>query len=293
MRIVAIALLSLLVSSLPPAQPKPVSISFTVSPEGFVIVPATLGSSLPVKLILDTGAGVDVLAPSVIAKLNGRPAGQFTAFRMTGERLEISLFVIPRLAVGPLVKKDALVGSWDLLDTMHLDGIIAANDLREQPFTLDFAAKEMTFETPQSLAKRRAEGKVSPLQLDEQRGIALDLFSSFLLGGQTGQCEIDTGSPGTEVNLRFMAPLEIDKDGPEVKKREFRNATGAMETRYETNLPEIALASAPEIKVVNPRVSFSTIIYDCVAGLNFWAGKTLTVDIPGRQIIVSAGSTKS
>jgi len=270
------------------AKPQAVSVPFITNSDGMVIVPATLAGTIPIHVILDTGAGLDVIAPSLIEKVHGKPAGQFTGFRMSGERLNLSLFVVPELSVGPLIKKDALVGTWDLLDQLHIDGIISASDFRQQPFTLDFVNKQLVFETKKTLSKRRSLGVSSPLQLDDQRGITLDLFSRFRLGTQTGQCEIDTGSPKATISLRYMTSLGIDKDGKDVKKQERRNAAGAGEVRYWTALAELSLSSAPQVNLSPARVSFSDIIYDCVVGVDFWSARAVTFDIPDRQLIVSA-----
>ena len=280
-------LVFLLVAAPLTAKPKQVSVPFTTNPDGLVIVPATAGGAISIHVILDTGAGLDVLAPSLIERLHGKPLSQFSGFRMTGERLDIPLFIIPELSVGPMVKKDAVVGSWDVLDKFHLDGIISVNDFRRQPFTFDFANKVLIFETPKTLAQRRATGKSSPLQFDDQREITLDLFAWFLIGNLPGQCEIDTGSPSATVSTRYMALLGIDKDGKDVRKHEGRTIAGAAEIRYDTSLPQISLTAAPQVSVAHSSVSFSDIIYDCVVGIDFWSGKALTIDIADKQLIVS------
>ena len=277
----------LLLNALPLfAKSKPVSIPFVISSD-MVVVPATVNGTIPIHVILDTGAGLDILAPSLIEKLHGKPAGQFSGFRMTGERLDIALFVIPELAVGPIDKKNQMVGSFDALDQLHIDGIVSLNDFRQNPFTLDFISQVIVFETSKSLAERLAKGKFSPLQLDDQRGIALDVFAQFLIAGQPGQCEIDTGSQNATVSLQYMALIGIEKDAKNVQKQEKRTIAGGMEVRYKTQLPEISLAALPEIGLTHPGVSFSNIIYDCVVGTDFWAGKALTIDIAGRRLIVS------
>lgn len=270
------------------ARPKPVSIPFTTNSDGMVIVPATLAATIPMHVILDTGAGLDVIAPSLIQKVHGKPAGQFTGFRMWGERLDIALFVVPEISVGPVVKKDALVGTWDLLDQLHLDGIISVNDFRRQPFTLDFANKQLIFETEKSLAKRKTDGSLAPLQMDEQRGITLDLFSQFAFGKQTGQCEIDTGSPQATISTRYMADLGIDKDSKDVRKKEHKTVGGATVAVYWTTLPQISLAAAPQVALAPAQLSFSDIIYDCVIGVDFWHDRALTIDIPDRQLTISS-----
>jgi hypothetical protein len=283
---VIFALFVLLVAAPLWAKPNPVSIPFTISTDGMVMVPATAGGSISIRVIFDTGAGFDVFAPSLIEKLHGKPLSQFSGFRMTGERIDIPLFVIDELSIGPMVKKNAVVGGWDALDKLHLDGIVSLNDFREQPLTFDFVNQMLIFETPDSLAQRRASGKSVPAQFDDQRKISLNLFAGFLIEGLPCQCEIDTGSQSVTASTRYMAQLGIDKNGKDVKKHEGRTIAGAAETRYETSLSQISLSAAPQISVTHPGVLFSDIIYDCVVGIDFWSGKTITVDIPGKQLIV-------
>ena len=288
MRHVRLVVLLIFFASLPiVAKSQVVSVPFTNdNPNGLVIVPAQLGN-IPVHLFFDTGAGLDIFAPSLIEKLHGKPAGRFTGFRATGERLDLPLFIIPKLSVGPLVKKDALVASWDVLDKYHMDGGISLNDFRQQPITFDFVKKQLIFETRKSVAQRRAHGESSPLQLDDYRGIALDMFSQFLIGDQPGQCEIDTGSPSATVSTRYMVALGIEKDGKGVQKRERPTVAGGTQVRWDTTLPRISLASAPDVYLANAPVSFSDIIYDCMVGVDFWRGRQLTIDIADRQLIVS------
>jgi hypothetical protein len=275
------------------AESKAVSIPFVTNSDGMVIVGATIGGNIPIHVIFDTGAGVDVFPPSLIEKVHGKPAGQFTGFRMTGERLDIPLFVIPELSVGPVTKKNVLVGSFDVLDQMHLEGIVSLNDFRQQPVTFDFPNKQVIFESKKSLAARRSTGSSAPLQVDDERGVILDIFSQFLLANQAGQCEIDTGSQSATVNMRYMAALGIDKDAKDVKKRERRTIAGATQVRYDTDLPGISLAAAAHVGLAPAHVSFSDIIYDCVVGVEFWAGRAFTVDISDRQIVVSNSAVSS
>jgi hypothetical protein len=264
-----------------------VALPFATTSDGFVLIPATVGDTRSIHVILDTGAGVDILAPSLVRALHGRPAGQFTGFRMQGDRIDIPLFVIPKLSVGPVVETDAVVGSWDVLDSLHIDGIVSANDFRRQPLTFDFVDRRVVFETQQSLAARRAAGVTSPIQLDDLRGSSLGLFARFMIGDAPAQCEIDTGSPATTVNVRYMKLLGIAEDGPSVRKHETHPRVGAPHVSYSATVPRIALAEAPDRGAANPKVAFSDIIYDCVLGIDHWAGKIVSVDIPDRQLILA------
>ena len=65
--------------------------------------------------------------------------------------------------------------------------------------------------------------------------------------------------------------------------------SGVSVVTYWTTIPKLALAGHPEIDLVHPRAASSDIIYDCVVGVDFWAGKVLTLDIADRQLIVARG----
>jgi hypothetical protein len=272
----------------PPVPGLPVSIPFTTTDEGLVVIPATVQGTVPVHLIFDTGAGFDVLAPSLIARLHGIPSGWYTGFRMWGDRIDIPLYTIGELAVGPIVRKNVTVGGWDLLDQMHLDGIISVNELRHQPFTFDFVNKVVVLESPETMAQRRRVERVSPIQIEDHRGIALEPLARFLFGADSGQCELDTGSPSTTINSRYLASLQIDTTDSAVRKRETRTTAGVAVRRYVTTAPGLALAAAPDIAVERPRVAFADIIYDCVAGIDFWSGTAVTFDIAARELLVSS-----
>jgi len=123
------------------------------------------------------------------------------------------------VSIGPFVKRDPVVGRWDVVDKFRLDGVISVDDFGQQPFTFDFTTKAVVLVTPKTLAQRRAAGKSSPLQFGDGHGMALDLFAQFLVGNQHGQCEIDTGSPRATVSIRFMKSLGIEKDGKDVQNK--------------------------------------------------------------------------
>jgi hypothetical protein len=269
----------------------PVSIPFTTTSDGLVLIPATLGGSVPAHLIFDTGAGIDVIAPSHLRRLHARPAGQFAAFRMWGDRVDVPLYTIDELSVGGSARKNVVVGGWDLLDTLHLDGIVSLNDFRHQPVTFDFTKNVVVLESSRSLAQRHQTGVAEALRFDDYRGIALDLFAEFRIGADSGLCSLDTGSPSATFNTRYLAPFAVDTTDSTVRRSDSKNAGGASGVRYSTRVPQWSLATSPLVTADHPRVTFANIIYDCVAGIDFWAGRAVTFDIPGRTLIVSRGKS--
>jgi hypothetical protein len=260
-------------------QKEAATLPFTTNDDGLVIVPVVLGGTMHTDMFLDTGAGLDALAPSIVDKLHGKPAGVFTVFRMSGDRLDLPLFIIPELKIGPIVKTNALVSGWAVLDQWHFGGVISMNEFRQQPFTIDFPNKRITFETNRSLHDRLHSGTSVPLKFDDGRGVALDLFLDVLVGGQVGQCEMDTGTPDSAFNIRYMKPLGISKDGEDVTKLQSGD--------YLTTIPQIALGADPSIRQIRPKVEFGDIIYDCVLGVHFWSDRSVTIDLQNRRLIVS------
>jgi hypothetical protein len=269
------------------SQKSPEHIPFLRSDDGILMIQGSVGTENQYSFILDTGAGLSVLSQSLVDKLGGKRAGQFTGFRMTGERLDVQLYTIPELRVGTIMRKSALVGAWDGLDKLHIDGIISLNFFRDQPITLNFEHKQLIFETPASLAQRRDSGRAVPVRLDDQRGISLELFAPFLVGSHSAECEVDTGSQGYTIQLRYMELLGLNKEGSNVKKFEHTSILGAKETRYTAALPSLALEGVPSDERQNARATFEELIYDCNIGSNYWTGRSVTFDVPGRTLIVS------
>jgi hypothetical protein len=267
-------------------QTQPVSIPFTTNSEGMVKIPATF-SGVEVRAIFDTGGGLDILAPSVLKQMHAQPAGVFTGFRMSAERLDIPLYTIASVRIGPFEKKNVTVGVLDMLDKVGIQAMIGMADLREQAFTIDFMHKQLVFETAKSLRQRHAKGDFVPLRVDDLRGIVLDLFAEFSFGKATGLCEIDTGDPGNAVNTRFMEALGIDKESQSVEKVTTKSFTGAERTRYKTTLPQLGFRSSPASAMKDAPVAFSDITFDCVIGIDYYRDKVLTFDIAHRELIVA------
>lgn len=261
------------------------TLPFTTNSEGMVHVPAEIGG-VSVEAVLDTGAGIDLVAPSVFKKMKAQPAGIYSGFRMSGERLDIALYTVSAVRIGSFEKKNVTLGVLDVLDKVGMQAIIGMNDLQEQPFTIDFVRKKLVFETQKSLSERRRNGSIVPLRTDEYRGIVLDLFAEFTIGNASGLCEIDSGDPGTAVNTRFMDLLGIDKGSKSVEKVTTKSITGAERVRYKTTVPQLAFKTVPDRAKTDARVAFSDIIFDCVVGLDFYADKVLTFDIARRELIV-------
>ncbi|MFZ1941398.1 MAG: retropepsin-like aspartic protease [Terracidiphilus sp.] len=252
------------------------------------MIPVSTGGAETTPFVLDTGSGVTVLAQSLVDRLGGKPAGRFTGFRLTGERIDLDLFTIPELRVGPVVRHDVVVAGWDGLDKFHLSGMIALDFFRDQEFTLDFSARRLVFESQPSLAARLRHGSVVKAQFDDVRGVSLDLFAPFRIDGKIGECEVDTGSQGYVFAARYMDALGLTAKSSGVKESKHTTILGNTETRYSAPVDSLTLGDTQIASSPHPSVLFENIIYDCNVGIDFWMNKTVTFDIPHKKLVVSS-----
>lgn len=265
----------------------PVSVPFTIAADTNLLMIPGASPDGP-SFALDTGGGVSVLAKSVVEKLGGKAYGTFTGFRLTGERIDLKLFKVSELRVGPVVQKDVVVGGWDGLDKLHLAGIVALDFFRAQPLTVDFVHHQLIFETSTSLARRRIAGKTVKVRLDDQRGVSLTPFARFRVGSQPAECEIDTGSQGYILNLRYMKQLGVDPNNSAVKRSEHTTILGNKELRFTATIPAPSLEGIPAVAGETVPALFEEIIYDCNIGIEYWMNRIVTFDIPHRVLLVSA-----
>jgi Aspartyl protease len=263
-----------------------VSVPFTIAADTNLLMIPSASPGGP-SFALDTGGGVSVLAKGLVEKLGGKSYGTFTGFRLTGERLDLELFKVPELRVGPIVQKEVVVAGWDGLDKLHLDGIIGLDFFRAQPITVDFVHHQLIFETSVSLAQRRIAGRTVALRLDDQRGVSLTPFARFRVGSRSAECEIDTGSQGYILNLRYMKQLGIDPNSSAVKRSEYTTILGNKELRYTAAVPTPSLKGIPAVAGESVPALFEEIIYDCNVGIQYWAGRIVTFDVPNKVLLVS------
>jgi hypothetical protein len=91
-RVARIALMIALLVSSPAALARPDSARDTIPLRPYVASLRTLDLEVggqTARMIFDTGAGVSVLTPEFAARVGCAPHGRITAFRMTGERVEM------------------------------------------------------------------------------------------------------------------------------------------------------------------------------------------------------------
>jgi hypothetical protein len=246
------------------------TVPFT-DPKGLVQVQGSVDGRPPVPMLVDLGAGVDVLS-SDLGRRYVLVNGKYVSLRLTGERVDLPIGKVLTLTMGGVRLDAPRVGIWKGLDGTGVDGLISATAFRNITTTFDFLNHNIIIEDAQTFPERvRSETRV-PLILQDDLGIALGLFAHFDFGdGKIGLCEIDTGSAGITIDKTFAASAGLNPGGA---------AKGSVSA--------IALVGAPQTRIVQPPVAFGDLIYDCNVGNSFWAGRNFTLDLPNHWIYLPA-----
>ncbi len=158
--------------------------------------------------LFDTGEGVTMITPALARDLGCEPWGNVTAFRMTGERLDLPrcddvafemgehAYTAPTTIVYDLGKLDA--------DTARLDGSIGLDLFAGRIITIRFASRQIVIETPGSLAARMKSGLEVPVRLVRgAEGAALDVNIGVNTPRGRAWMELDSANAGPTI---FVSP---------------------------------------------------------------------------------------
>lgn len=284
-RNVAIAIASISFALTPCAAVAVNHVPFTEVNGGLIQVQASVDGRSPVPMLVDLGAGIDVLSSNL-----GRQVvvvdGKYVSLRLSGERVDLPIGTIVSLAIGGVTLEVPRIGIWSGLDGTGVEGLISATAFRNIATTFDFRNHELIVEDAQTFPDRRRVAEKVPLIVQDDLGVSLGLFARFDFGaGVTGLCEIDTGSQGIMLDRTFASRLGINLADPRYKRVPMAAGGGVV-----ASAPSITLIGAPDTKIASPAVTYANLIYDCNVGNQFWAGRAFTLDLPNRLLYVAPPS---
>ena len=176
-----------------------------------VVVEARI-NDIPARLIVDTGAGLNVISPSFCKKIGCKTKGTYTGERNSGESLSVPLTTITSLALGRKTDPNVPVAIFALLDQLpsefgRIDGMVSLQFFKQRPFTLDYKNNELIFEDEASLRTRMAKGTAFPIMLELDR-YTLSVSVRVLINGKTvGHFLVDSGTQRTNVDPAVAAPV--------------------------------------------------------------------------------------
>ena len=233
------------------------TIPFTYE-NGLIKLSGSVDGQAPVPMLLDLGAGVDVLSERLAHLVDFK--GKYTTMRLTGQRTDLPMGKVVSLTLGNARVGDTSVGVWrGLYADRGVDGLVSAEAFRDTDVTIDFAARQLVVEDAVSFPERRRTATYVPLILQDDLNTALAVFARFDFGnGRSGLCLIDTGRKDIAIDNVFQ------KDG----------------------VPSLTLQGAPQTRMNNPPVKYGNLIYDCMIGNDFWQGRSFTLDVVNRGLWV-------
>ncbi len=261
----------------------------------FFSIPATVGGNHDARLIFDTGVGPSIVTGNFAERVHCRPAGEsFTGRRMSGQEVTMPLVSLESLAVGPVFRENAIVGSFDIFGEgtqmpegfAGIEGFLSPAFFEGIPFTLELAKERILVESEQSLSLIRKTGKSVPLRI-ERDGPSVTMFIDLLLpDGEVAVVEVDTGSDILILNKRYMHRLGIEKSGSATTKIEGKDETGHSYVRYRAPVSGLVhLESHHDLFQAAPEVMFQEIIYDGLVGVDFLKRYAVTFNTAGSELI--------
>ena len=263
---------------------QPISVPYELLMNEYMMVEVVVADSITERWMFDTGAGGNVVSQKLFDRLVCTPAGRLTGFRMMGERLDIDLYRVSSLEVAGVRRENVQIAPWPALDNMGISGIVSLKFFEDRPITIDFANKTFTVETTESAAALAASGEVVPIETQRYRDKALDVFLNLRLGDTVmAEFELDTGSGRRLwIDARFMEKLGINSTADSVATE--KNGESVWQV---TNLSRMSLWEAPSVAAGPLKATFrDSLIYDGVMGIAFWDNRAITIDLPGRRLIV-------
>ena len=177
---------------------------------GLIQVQGSVDGGAPVPMLVNLGAGIDVLSTNVGRRFV-RVNGKYVSLRLSGERVDLPIGNVDSLTIGGVSLQAPHVGIWSGLDGTGADGLISATAFRNITTTFDFRTQKVIIEDAETFPERIRIATRIPLILQDDLGIALGVFARFDFGGgKIGLCEIDTGSPGITIDKTFAAANGLD-----------------------------------------------------------------------------------
>ncbi|MCP4545185.1 MAG: hypothetical protein GY835_01815 [bacterium] len=170
------------------------------------------GETLP--FLFDTGGGVTAITPELAQRLGLEPSGRITAWRKSGERLdlarcgELEFSLADHTLHAPAVLfnlKQLLPPNWP-----EVGGLLSLHSFQGRVITLDASRAELTIETPVSLSKRIASMSEMKIRFSRQGGgSTLDI----LVAAATPNGEIWLELDNSNIGPLLLAPHALVQAG--------------------------------------------------------------------------------
>jgi predicted aspartyl protease len=122
-------------------------ITFSLVRDSLVVVPVFLNGQGPFRFLLDTGATNSILSTAIADQLK-IPTGSSGALITAGGSVPVTVRVVEVVQIGPvrIGKTTIAVSDAEILRTLHVDGIIGADYLKQFRVSIDYAHHVLSFQ---------------------------------------------------------------------------------------------------------------------------------------------------
>lgn len=256
-----------------------------------VVVPVTV-DGMVVRLVLDTGAGVEVIATGVAKDLGIQMTETYSGKRLNGDPLSIGMGKAKTVSFGGITKKDWLLAPMDYFDEMskeiNVQGLLSLKFFEDHPFTIDYPGKKIIIETPSSLAERKKSAFVAPIFITREIPPALGAEVDLNVDGKWKQRSIiDTGSAPTKLDMAFFKKLGFSESDPRLKKKSHN--TIAKTTTHAFFIPgpgRIQLYGSKDIVNDETPIRFQEKLSAASIGGNFFMKFQVTFDLQRGELLL-------
>lgn len=122
-------------------------IGFSFVRDSLVVVPVILNGHGKYRFLLDTGATHSILSSHVADQLNV-PAGRSASLITAAGSVPVTIRTMETVQIGNvrIIRMQIAVADFELLRTLHLDGIIGADYLRQFKISIDYAHRLLSIQ---------------------------------------------------------------------------------------------------------------------------------------------------
>jgi hypothetical protein len=260
------------------------TIPFTDGPGGAIAVQASIDGRPPLPMLVDLGAGLDLLSSSAGRSLVN-VQGKYATLRLTTQRADIPYGSVLSLAIGPVRLNAPVVGVWNGLDGTGIDGLISASAFATIATTFDYKAHQLIVEDATTFPSRKLSSSRVGLVVRDDEGIATDVFARFEVGGgKSYLCQVVTGSQPITFDASLAPALGVKLDDPSLAHAHTPWGDGIAAT-----ISSLTLSGASQTAMQHPQVVFANLIHDCYVGNAFWSRRGFTLDLLGRAMYIPPG----
>lgn len=255
-----------------------------------ILIPAIINGKTRIRVALDTGAGIEVLGTKLAQAHDLRVHETHTGRRLNQDPLTVEMGPLKSLTVGNITRTNWMAAPHPYFDEiskkLNIQGLVSLKFFEDQPFTIDYPKRKVILETSASLRERKKSGILIKLTKDSQFPRALDAYVNLKVDGKfLIKAIVDTGSAPTKLPLNMFEKMNLNKQDPRVRHKNFQTIAGTKADALFLPAPSRVQLS-PSIKNDTTEIRFEENLRAASIGGNFFRNFAVTFDLKNSELIL-------